>query len=436
MPRLLPLFAGLFLLVLPSLYAGERTPQLIPIRDLAPGIRVEMRYATSNNFTKEILYPAAECLLCEPAARRLARVQAKLEKKGLGLKVWDCYRPLSVQKKLWNLVPDDRYVANPAKGSRHNRGASVDLTLVDKQGNELPMPTLFDEFSERAHRDFMDAPAETLKNRAILQEAMEAEGFVGLPTEWWHFDDPEWRGFALRDEPLGTKSLRTDMKSTMPPVISNQTQQLVMVVADTWASKTATLRRYQRNGKWIEVEKEFAVSLGSNGMGWGRGLTSLEWKGPLKKEGDHRTPAGIFPIGTAYGPHEKAPEGVRWPYQSIDEKWFCVDDPKSSSYNQVLLLPAGKKPNWTSAEKMRRSDPLYDWVINVEQNFPDVKTGCGSCIFFHVWRKPGSPTEGCVAMPEADIRRLLMWLNPGDKPLAIFLPREAYEVLKAPWGLP
>lgn len=121
------------------LCAGD--PTLINVKELAPNIRVEMRYATSDNFTKSVLYDAAVCLLNEPAARRLARVQARLEKEGLGLKVWDCYRPLDVQQKLWDIVPDDRYVANPKTGSRHNRGASVDLTLVDKNGNELEMPT-------------------------------------------------------------------------------------------------------------------------------------------------------------------------------------------------------------------------------------------------------------------------------------------------------
>src|SRR5262249_12042230 len=147
------------------------------------------------------------------------RVQAKLEKQGLGLKVWDCYRPVSVQKKLWERVPDDRYVANPVKGSRHNRGASVDLTIVDKNGKELAMPTPYDEFSDRSHRDYMDLSPEVLKNRNPLKDVMEAEVFIGLPTEWWHFDDPDWRSFALRDEPLGSASLLQDKTAAKPPVL-------------------------------------------------------------------------------------------------------------------------------------------------------------------------------------------------------------------------
>jgi D-alanyl-D-alanine dipeptidase len=221
--RLLWFLGLVFFTVLTS--AAERRPTLIRIKDVAPTILVDMRYATSDNFTGDVLYPAAECWLCEPAAERLIRVQKKLEKQGLGLKVWDCYRPISVQKKLWARVPDDRYVANPAKGSRHNRGASIDLTLVDKQGRELPMPTKFDEFSDHAHRDFMDLPPDILKNRKTLEDAMESEGFIGLPTEWWHFDDPEWRQFALRDEPLDSPTLSSDKHADKPHKQPDQQRQ-------------------------------------------------------------------------------------------------------------------------------------------------------------------------------------------------------------------
>ena len=119
-----------------------------------PRILLEIRYATANNFTHTALYDRPECWLNGVAAARLDAVQKELETQGLGLKVWDCYRPLSVQKKFWALVPDERYVANPAKGSRHNRGAAVDLTLVGAGGSELLMPTAHDDFTTRAHRDF------------------------------------------------------------------------------------------------------------------------------------------------------------------------------------------------------------------------------------------------------------------------------------------
>ena len=167
---------------------------------LAPLIKVDLRYATANNFTKHVIYPkTARCYLRLKVAERLAAVQKSLEQKELGLKVYDCYRPRPVQAKLWALVPDERYVANPKNGSRHNRGAAIDLTLVDINGVELAMPTPYDDFTSRAHRSYQDLPAEALKNRATLEAAMAAQGFLPLPTEWWHFDDPDSKQYPMSE---------------------------------------------------------------------------------------------------------------------------------------------------------------------------------------------------------------------------------------------
>ncbi len=380
-----------------------QNPRLINVKKLAPGIVVDIRYATTDNFAHQKLYPVGDvCLLCEPAAERLARVQRNLEKQGLGLKVWDCYRPISVQKKLWDIVPDDRYVANPKTGSRHNRGASVDLTLVDKNGDELEMPTVFDEFSEKAHRNFMDLPAAALKNRALLQSAMEAEGFLPLPTEWWHFDSPEWSQYALRDEPLGDTSLLTD-KFAVP----SETTQFIKVSVDGMTARTGRLQRFEKIGsEWKPVGEAWPVSVGVKGV-----VRQTD-----KKEGDNKAPLGVFKLGRAYGYAESAPDGSAWPYQHVDEHWRCVDDPDSPRYNQIFRPDPAEKKNWKSAELMKRNDHLYKWVINIEQNSP-AKAGCGSCIFLHVWRKPNSPTEGCTAMAEENMVELLRWLKPDAHPV-------------------
>jgi D-alanyl-D-alanine dipeptidase len=189
-------------LALPAFWLLLAGAELVDIRDVAPGIRLDIRYATENNFTRVKVYGEARCLLRPEAANRLAEVQRDLARSGLGLKVYDCYRPLSVQKKFWALVPDERYVADPAKGSRHNRGMAVDLTLVDRQGKELPMPTGYDDFTPRAHRDSTDAPREALRNREVLERAMARRGFAPLPTEWWHFDAPGWERHPVLDIPL------------------------------------------------------------------------------------------------------------------------------------------------------------------------------------------------------------------------------------------
>ncbi len=412
---------------------------MINVKKLNPKIRVDMRYATPNNFTHAVLYDAAVCLLNEPAAKRLARVQAKLQKQGLGLKVWDCYRPLSVQQKLWEIVPDERYVANPKSGSRHNRGASVDLTLVDASGNELLMPTRFDDFTEKASRDFMDLPAEAIKNRKKLQDAMESEGFIGLPTEWWHFDDPEWQSYALRNEPLSSRSLLKDKMTpgTSSYQLPDNASQIILVVADSWDATLADLALFEKvRGEWTLKEKTWTVSLGTKGMAWGQGLNPVQTTGPQKKEGDLKSTAGIFSVGMAYGYANRAPAGSRWRYQKVDETWRCVDDPASDSYNQIQSVAADAPADWKSAEMMKREDHLYKWVINIEQNSSPMVRGCGSCIFLHVWRKPNSATEGCTAMPEENMVKLLRWLDPAKHPVIIQLPKEEYKRLKKEWGLP
>ena len=172
---------------------------LVDLQAVEASFVIDNRYATADNVTGRRLYPANVVFLERSAAERLARVQAELRERGLGLKVFDGYRPLAVQQALWKVKPDPRYVADPARGSRHNRGSAVDVTLVDAAGRELPMPSEFDEFGERSHLDYADGPGDALANRETLQKAMRAEGFLPLATEWWHFDAPGWRAFPVMD---------------------------------------------------------------------------------------------------------------------------------------------------------------------------------------------------------------------------------------------
>ena len=177
---------------------------MIDVRQAVPGVQIEIRYATPENFMKEVLYPEARCLLRREVAEKLVRVQQNLQKKGLSLKIFDAYRPLSVQKKMWAKFPLEGFVADPAKGSNHNRGAAVDVTLVDSAGKELPMPSAYDEFSERAHRDYVGGTDEERRNRQTLREAMQSEGFMGISTEWWHFDDTDAKKYPVLDYPFSS----------------------------------------------------------------------------------------------------------------------------------------------------------------------------------------------------------------------------------------
>lgn len=170
---------------------------LVDVRSVAPEVVVEMRYAGPGNFTGKTIYDCGRCFLRPGTAAKVARAERELRQRGLSLKMWDCYRPLSVQKLLWSIVPDPRFVADPKKGSRHNRGNAVDVTLVDAAGRELEMPTPFDDFSPRAAHDEMRLPAKARENRRLLKETMEKAGFRPLPTEWWHYDDPDGDGEPL-----------------------------------------------------------------------------------------------------------------------------------------------------------------------------------------------------------------------------------------------
>lgn len=172
--------------------------QLIDLSSL--GIPLDVRYATENNFMKKQLYPVAKAYLRAPAARALVEVQRELAQRGIGIKVFDAYRPYRVTQAMWEPIKNPDYVADPAKGSRHNRGAAVDLTLIDLEtGKEASMPTPYDDFTPRAAHAFEGLPAEVLTNRALLREVMTKHGFVAFESEWWHYDFNGWEKFELMD---------------------------------------------------------------------------------------------------------------------------------------------------------------------------------------------------------------------------------------------
>jgi D-alanyl-D-alanine dipeptidase len=188
----------------PSGEAGSSKPRDDDLVDVAKVIEdavIDMRYATDDNFMGKKLYPVARCKLRRAVAARLARVAAALRAQDRRLLLWDCYRPTSIQKEMWRRVPDPRYVADPRVGSKHGRGAAVDVALVDRDGKPVVLPTKHDEFSEAAHRDHAlvgDAGIEARR----LEKAMVDEGFRPMPTEWWHFDAPDFANYVLSDEPL------------------------------------------------------------------------------------------------------------------------------------------------------------------------------------------------------------------------------------------
>ena len=187
--------------MLPSSKPTEMPADAYHLVDLADkGILFDIRYATSDNFTHCQLYPFAKAYLHKDATVQLLCVHEDLRSGGLELKVFDAYRPLSVQQKMWDLIQDERYVSNPAvNGGRHTRGTAVDITLVDGQENTLDMPTDFDDFTDKAHQDYSDLSESQKNNRALLREVMEKHGFEPYPFEWWHFDLKGWQNYPVLD---------------------------------------------------------------------------------------------------------------------------------------------------------------------------------------------------------------------------------------------
>ena len=185
-----------------ALAARDPEQRLVDVSTI-PGIRIDVRYATTNNFMHQQLYPVAKAYLRAPAARALAEVQRELANQHLGLKVFDGYRPYAITEKMWEPIKNPDFVADPAKGSRHNRGAAVDLTLVDLDTrNEIAMPTPYDDFTPKASANYAELPPNVIANRAKLHDAMVRHGFDQLRSEWWHFDFHGWERFPLMNVPL------------------------------------------------------------------------------------------------------------------------------------------------------------------------------------------------------------------------------------------
>jgi len=193
----------------PAKYAADikHNPEtrLVEIKKYIPGIALDIRYATANNFTHHRMYPQARAFARLPVVLALKDVQEELKAKGLGLKIYDGYRPYSITEKFYEIAADTNFVADPRKGSKHNRGCAIDLSLIDlKTGKELDMPTGFDSFSRKAAANYPDLTPLQIANRELLKNVMQAHGFKVIATEWWHYDFNGWAKYPLLDIPFAT----------------------------------------------------------------------------------------------------------------------------------------------------------------------------------------------------------------------------------------
>jgi D-alanyl-D-alanine dipeptidase len=190
----------------PPAEAGTfRPPDLVDLAALDPRIKLDIRYATSDNFLSTPVYSSARALLQRPAAEALLRAHRELLKQGYGLLIFDAYRPWYVTRIFWDATPPDKheFVADPSQGSRHNRGCAVDLSLYDlKTGQEIEMTGGYDEMSPRSYPDYTGGTESERAHRQLLRHAMEQQGFTVYPSEWWHYDYRDWKSYAIQNVPF------------------------------------------------------------------------------------------------------------------------------------------------------------------------------------------------------------------------------------------
>ena len=245
-------------------------------------------------------------------------------------------------------------------------------------------------------------------------------------------------------------TLAVSSQAAEPGALMQSTQMIVVTTPD-WNAVEGTLQRYQRGTPrepWRRAGEPIAIVVGKNGMGWGIGVIATDdpkvrlASDPVKKEGDGRSPAGIFALGTAFGDSAQPLPGLKTPYLQLTPSIECVDDSSSKYYNRVVDRSA-VVPDWKSSEHMRNVGEAYRWGIVVGHNGGDMRSnanppvpGSGSCVFLHIWGSGNRGTAGCTAMSQDQLETLLTWLDPTRKPLLVQLPALGYARLARRWGLP
>lgn len=207
--------------------------------------------------------------------------------------------------------------------------------------------------------------------------------------------------------------------------VPRESRQVILVTAPSWNSSRGELRRFERdmNGRLLQVGQTVAVNLGRNGLGWGRGISGgPRGADPIKKEGDGRSPAGVFELGTAFGYSSAPPERSLWPWRQLGPLDRWVTDPLSALYNTLQKAPETGNPPWNAAEVMRRPDGIYEVGIVIRHNDAPVVSGAGSATFFHVEVAAGHPTEGGVSMPRHALVEIIRWLDPNSHPIVVLVP--------------
>ncbi len=362
------------------------------------------------------MYKDNICCLQRDTLWKLSKANDELKNKGYKIKIWDAYRPLSIQKIMWDMYPDDKYVANPYKGgSNHNKGCAVDITLINKNGKEVKMPSDFDDFSIKASRSDSNMSQEAKRNLEILTNAMVNNGFTTIDSEWWHFEDSESYKYDALDISLKT------IANTKLPVQNlsglNDSKQVILVTTNYQKSYKAKLSCFEKVGNlWKELLPKMGANIGKNGLKPTKDSKIEESeKNQFKYEGDMCSPIGIFSIDTLFGWGDN--QNFKLPYKKVTNDDYWISENEKDSYNIWIHREGGPDKDWTNFEYMKIDPYKYGAIINYNMDGNKV-VGNGSGIFLHVKGK-NDYTSGCTALSEDDLIKVLKWLSPEKRPLIV-----------------
>jgi D-alanyl-D-alanine dipeptidase/L,D-peptidoglycan transpeptidase YkuD (ErfK/YbiS/YcfS/YnhG family) len=391
-------------------------PGFVDVGDVIPEAEFDIRYYGDNNFIGSPVdsYEAPIAILSAEAAAALKHAARILARAGYGIKIYDAYRPAGAVDRFvrWGkdlrdekmkeiFYPDtdkanlfrDGYIASR---SGHSRGGTVDLTVTDaSSGLEIDMGSPFDFFGEISHYNSKRVTGEQSANRKILRDAMTRAGFKPLRTEWWHFtlkDEPYPKTyFDFPVAPAGPVDADT---RAMLDGASRGSDKVITVSLAKESGSAAVIRAYRKIGDDWTLRFETAGYLGKNGVS------------SDKREGDGKTPSGVYTFGRAFGVSDDP--GSVMPYTKVTENDVWVDDPKSARYNQW----AGKNDpgaDWKSAERLIEFPKAYKYAIAINYHTDPAVPGMGSAIFLHC--STGGPTDGCVSAPEAAMIFFLSFID-------------------------
>ena len=290
-------------------------------------------------------------------------------------------------------------------------------------GNELEMPTGFDDFSDKAARSNKNVPETVKKNVELLTNVMVKHGFTTISTEWWHYNDSdsanyvamdvELEEFMQGDAPLDNQGLKIDPNIDKLNNMDNikAAEQIVLVLADDLETRKATAYTYEKvNGQWLLAFAPIKSVIAKNGLTYD------------KKEGDKESPIGVFSLNRCFGWGDNP--GTKLQYTKFEKNDFWVDDEKSDFYNTYQKgLPNGR---WVSAEDLYGIGDTYRFFIVIEYNTDVPIPGKGSAIFMHIWKGEESYTSGCTAMAEENLLKIIKWLDPSKNPLLLQYPKSGF----------